>query len=41
MCTVPEAFPKELPPEDVIQVFKDSDSSVAQVAKDFGICRRV
>ena len=33
---MPKAFPKEFR-EDVIRVFKDSDASVAQVAKDFGI----
>ena len=33
---MPKAFPKEFR-EDVIRVYKDSDSSVAQVAKDFGI----
>jgi len=33
---MPTAFPKEFR-EDVIRVFKDSDSSVAQVAKDFDI----
>ena len=33
---MPKAFPKEFR-EDVIRVFKSSDSSVAQVAKDFGI----
>jgi transposase-like protein len=36
MCTMPKAFPKEFR-EDVIRVYKDSDASVAQVAKDFGI----
>lgn len=36
MFTMPKAFPKEFR-EDVIRVFHDSDSSVAQVAKDFGI----
>jgi transposase len=36
MCTMPKAFPKEFR-EDVIRVFKDSDASMAQVAKDFGI----
>jgi transposase len=36
MCTVPKPFPKEFR-EDVIRVYRDSDSSVAQVAKDFGI----
>ena len=33
---MPKPFPKEFR-EDVIRVFKDSDSSIAQVAKDFGI----
>ena len=33
---MPKAFPKEFR-EDVIRVFRDSDASVAQVAKDFGI----
>jgi transposase len=36
MFTMPKAFPKEFR-EDVIGVYKDSDSSVAQGAKDFGI----
>jgi transposase len=36
MLTVPRAFPKEFR-EDVIRVFRSSDSSIAQVAKDFGI----
>jgi transposase len=36
MCTMPKAFPKEFR-EDVIRVYKSSDSSMAQVAKDFGI----
>ena len=36
MCTMPKAFPKEFR-EDVIRVSKDSDASIAQVAKDFGI----
>src|SRR5690606_1294977 len=36
MCTMPKAFPKEFR-EDVIRVFRESDSSIAQVAKDFGI----
>jgi transposase len=36
MCTMPKAFPKEFR-EDVIRVYKDSDASVAQVAKDFGV----
>ena len=33
---MPKAFPKEFR-EDVIRVFRESDASVAQVAKDFGI----
>ena len=33
---MPKAFPKEFR-EDVIRVYRDSDSSMAQVAKDFGI----
>jgi transposase len=33
---MPKAFPKEFR-EDVIGVYRDSDASVAQVAKDFGI----
>lgn len=33
---MPEAFPREFR-EDVIRVFKTSDCSVDQVAKDFGI----
>ncbi len=37
---MPKAFPKEFH-EDVMQVYRDSGSSVAQVAKDFGISRRV
>src|SRR3954471_358299 len=36
MFTMPKAFPTEFR-EDVIRVYKDSDSSIAQVAKDFGI----
>src|SRR6188508_2565279 len=36
MCTVPKPFPKEFR-EDVIRVYRDSDVSMAQVAKDFGI----
>jgi len=36
MCTMPKAFPKEFR-EDVVRVYRDSGSSVAQVAKDFGI----
>jgi transposase-like protein len=36
MCIMPKAFPKEFR-ADVIRVYKSSDSSVAQVAKDFGI----
>ena len=33
---MPKAFPKEFR-EDVIRVYKSSDASMAQVAKDFGI----
>ena len=33
---MPKAFPREFR-EDVIRVFKSSDASMAQVAKDFGI----
>ncbi len=33
---MPKAFPKEFR-EDVVRVYRDSDSSVAQVAKDFGV----
>lgn len=33
---MPKAFPKEFR-EDVIRVYRDSDSSIAQVAKDFGV----
>ena len=36
MCTVPKPFPREFR-EDVIRVYRDSDASMAQVAKDFGI----
>jgi transposase-like protein len=36
MCTMPKAFPKEFR-KDVIGVYRDSDASMAQVAKDFGI----
>ena len=36
MFPMPKAFPKEFR-EDVIRVFRDSDASMAQVAKDFGI----
>jgi transposase-like protein len=36
MCTMPKAFPKEFR-ADVIRVYRESDSSMAQVAKDFGI----
>ena len=36
MCTMPKAFPKEFR-EDVIRVYRDSDASVAQVARDFSI----
>ena len=33
---MPKAFPNEFR-EDVIRVYRDSDASLAQVAKDFGI----
>ena len=33
---MPKAFPKEFR-EDVIRVYKSSDSSMAQVAQDFGV----
>jgi transposase len=33
---VPKAYPKEFR-EDVVRVFKESDSTIAQVAKDFGV----
>ena len=33
---MPKAFPKEFR-EDVIRVYRESDASMAQVAKDFGI----
>ena len=33
---MPKAFPREFR-EDVIRVFHDSDASLAQVAKDFGV----
>jgi transposase len=33
---MPKAFPKEFR-EDVIRVYRNSDASVAQVAKDFGV----
>jgi transposase-like protein len=36
MSIVPKAFPKEFR-EDVVRVARSSESSVAQVAKDFGI----
>jgi transposase-like protein len=36
MLTVPKPFPKEFR-EDVIRVYRESDASMAQVAKDFGI----
>jgi transposase len=36
MCTMPKAFPMEFR-EDVIRVYRSSDASMAQVAKDFGI----
>jgi transposase len=36
MCTMPKAFPREFR-EDVIRVYRESDASMAQIAKDFGI----
>ena len=36
MSTVPKAYPKEFR-EDVVRVFKESDSTIAQVAQDFGV----
>ncbi len=33
---MPKPFPKEFR-EDVIRVYRDSDASMAQVAKDFGV----
>ena len=33
---MPKAFPQEFR-EDVIRIYRDSDASMAQVAKDFGI----
>jgi transposase-like protein len=33
---MPKAYPKEVR-EDVIRVHRDSDSSIAQVAKVFGV----
>jgi transposase len=33
---MPKAFPKEFR-EDVIRVYRESDASMAQIAKDFGI----
>jgi transposase-like protein len=33
---MPKAFPKEFR-QDVIRVYRDSDASMAQVAKEFGI----
>ena len=33
---MPKAFPREFR-EDVIRVYRESDASVAQVAKDFGV----
>jgi transposase-like protein len=36
MRIVPKPFPREFR-EDVIRVYRDSDASMAQVAKDFGI----
>ena len=36
MFAMPKAFPKQFR-EDVIWVYRDSDASLSQVAKDFGI----
>lgn len=36
MCTTPKAFSKEFR-EDVIRVYRDSEASLVQVAKDSGI----
>jgi transposase len=36
MLTMPKPFPREFR-EDVIRVFRESDSSMTQVARDFGI----
>jgi transposase-like protein len=36
MSAMPKAFPKEFR-EDVIRVFRGGESSISQVAKDFGI----
>lgn len=36
MRTVPKAYPKEFR-DDVVRVVKESDSTIAQVAKDFGV----
>jgi transposase-like protein len=33
---VPKAYPKEFR-EDVVRVFRESDSTIEQVAKDFGV----
>jgi len=33
---MPKAFPKEFR-QDVIRVFRESDASIAQVARDFGV----
>ena len=33
---MPKPFPKEFR-QDVIRVYRDSDASMAEVAKDFGI----
>ena len=37
---MPKAFPMEFR-QDVIRVYRDSDASMAQVAKDFGSQHRV
>jgi transposase len=36
MLIMPKPFPREFR-EDVIRVFRESDSSITQVARDFGI----
>jgi transposase len=36
MLTMPKPFPREFR-EDVIRVFRESDASMTQVARDFGI----
>lgn len=33
---MPKAFPKEFR-EDVIRVYRESDASIAQIARDFGV----